>query len=209
VGIERALISVYDKAGILEFARLLVELGTEVVSTGGTAKLLRDAGLPVRDVAELTGWPEMLGGRVKTLHPRVHGGILFRRNNPNDLSQVLEHGIPRIDLVVVNLYPFEATAAKKALTVAELIENIDIGGPAMVRSAAKNFESVAVVTDAADYDAIAAELRGDRHALEELVRLPLDQLVHPAGSCAKSLCHNLRLRRPDHHATRAARRGRK
>jgi len=162
VGIERALISVYDKAGILEFARLLVELGTEVVSTGGTAKLLRDAGLPVRDVAELTGWPEMLGGRVKTLHPRVHGGILFRRNNPNDLSQVLEHGIPRIDLVVVNLYPFEATAAKKALTVAELIENIDIGGPAMVRSAAKNFESVAVVTDAADYDAIAAELRGSR-----------------------------------------------
>ncbi|MBI1750715.1 MAG: bifunctional phosphoribosylaminoimidazolecarboxamide formyltransferase/IMP cyclohydrolase [Acidobacteria bacterium] len=160
--IERALISVFDKTGILKFSRQLVDLGIEVVSTGGTAKMLRDAGLRVRDVAELTGWPEMLGGRVKTLHPRVHGGILYRRANADDQAQVLEHGIPRIDLVVVNLYPFEATAARPDLTPAELIENIDIGGPTMVRSAAKNLESVAVVTDPADYGAVAAELRPGR-----------------------------------------------
>jgi phosphoribosylaminoimidazolecarboxamide formyltransferase/IMP cyclohydrolase len=159
VGIERTLISVYDKTGVLDFSRQLVELGIEVISTGGTAKLLRDAGLPVRDVAELTGWPEMLGGRVKTLHPKVHGGILYRRSNPDDQAQVLQHGIPRIDMVVVNLYPFEATAARPGLTSSELIENIDIGGPAMIRSAAKNFESVAVVTDQGDYADVAAELK--------------------------------------------------
>ena len=160
--IERALLSVFDKTGILDFARQLAGLGIEIVSTGGTAKLLREAGLPVRDVAELTGWPEMLGGRVKTLHPRVHGGILYRRANAGDLAQVLEHGIPRIDLVVVNLYPFEATAARPDLTPGELIENIDIGGPTMIRSAAKNCESVAVVTDPADYAAVAAELQPNR-----------------------------------------------
>ncbi len=156
--IERALISVFDKTGILDFARQLAGLGIEIVSTGGTAKLLREAKVSVRDVAELTGWPEMLGGRVKTLHPRVHGGILYRRMNTDDQRQVLEHGIPRIDLVVVNLYPFEATAAHPDMTPADLIENIDIGGPSMIRSAAKNFESVAVVTDPADYAAVAAEL---------------------------------------------------
>lgn len=159
---ERALLSVFDKTGILDFARKLSDLGIELVSTGGTARLLREAGLPVRDVAELTGWPEMLGGRVKTLHPRVHGGILYRRENAGDQAQVLEHGIPRIDLIVVNLYPFEATAARPDLTPGELIENIDIGGPAMIRSAAKNFESVAVLTDPADYDAVAAELQSKR-----------------------------------------------
>ena len=130
----------------------------EIVSTGGTAKLLREAGLTVRDVADLTGWPEMLGGRVKTLHPKVHGGILFRRGRADDREQIGKHGIAPVDLVVVNLYPFEATAARPDLTVDELIENIDIGGPAMVRSAAKNFESVAVVTDPADYPALAKEL---------------------------------------------------
>ena len=130
----------------------------EIVSTGGTAKLLREAGLTVRDISDLTGWPEMLGGRVKTLHPKVHGGILFRRSEPGDRDQMRQQGIAPIDLVVVNLYPFEATAARPDLTVEELIENIDIGGPAMVRSAAKNFESVAVVTDPADYAALAAEL---------------------------------------------------
>jgi phosphoribosylaminoimidazolecarboxamide formyltransferase/IMP cyclohydrolase len=162
VGIERALISVYDKTGVIEFARQLTGAGIEIVSTGGTAKLLREAGVAVRDVADLTGWPEMLGGRVKTLHPKVHGGILFRRPLEEDRKQAAQHGIAPIDLVVVNLYPFEATAAKAGLTAEELIENIDIGGPTMVRSAAKNFESVAVVTDPADYARVAAELGAKR-----------------------------------------------
>jgi phosphoribosylaminoimidazolecarboxamide formyltransferase / IMP cyclohydrolase len=156
---ERALISVYDKTGIVDFARELTSLGVEVVSTGGTAGLLRDAGIRVRDVADLTGWPEMLGGRVKTLHPKVHGGILFRRGKIEDRQQAAGHGIVPIDLVVVNLYPFAATARKPGVTPDELIENIDIGGPAMVRSAAKNFQSVGVLTDPADYTAVTSELR--------------------------------------------------
>jgi phosphoribosylaminoimidazolecarboxamide formyltransferase/IMP cyclohydrolase len=172
VGIERALISVSDKTGVVEFARGLAAHGIEIVSTGGTAKLLREAGIKVRDVAELTGWPEMLGGRVKTLHPKVHGGILFRRGNADDGKQTAEHGIVPIDMVVVNLYPFEATAAKANLTPEELIENIDIGGPSMVRSAAKNFESVAVVTDPADYPKILEEL-GDQRELTLVRRLEL------------------------------------
>jgi phosphoribosylaminoimidazolecarboxamide formyltransferase / IMP cyclohydrolase len=162
LAIERALISVYDKSGVAEFARELASLAIEIVSTGGTAKLLRDAGISVRDVSELTGWPEMLGGRVKTLHPKVHGGILFQRGKPEDRKQTAEHAIQPIDLVVVNLYPFSATAAKPRVTPEELIENIDIGGPAMIRSAAKNFQSVGVVTDPADYVEIAAELRAGR-----------------------------------------------
>ena len=160
--IERALISVYDKTGLLEFACRLAALGVEIISTGGTAKLLREAGLQARDVVELTGWPEMLGGRVKTLHPKVHGGILFRRGNAGDRKQAAERGITPIDLVVVNLYPFEATAAQDGLDAQELIENIDIGGPALVRSAAKNFESVAVVVDPADYPHVARELEAAR-----------------------------------------------
>jgi phosphoribosylaminoimidazolecarboxamide formyltransferase / IMP cyclohydrolase len=162
MAIERALISVYDKTGIVEFARELASLSVEIVSTGGTAKLLREAGVAVRDVAELTGWPEMLGGRVKTLHPKVHGGILFQRDKTGDRAQVAEYGIGPIDLVVVNLYPFSATAATPGVTAAQLIENIDIGGPAMVRSAAKNFQSVGVVTDPADYLAIVRELHDQR-----------------------------------------------
>src|SRR5713226_5426095 len=158
VPVERALVSVYDKTGLVEFVRQLAARGVEIVSTGGTAKALREAGVPVRDVSELTGWPEMLGGRVKTLHPKVHGGILFRRGDAGDRQQAAGHAIAPIDLVVVNLYPFEATAAKPGLTPEELIENIDIGGPTMVRSAAKNFESVAVGTDPADYAAVAAEI---------------------------------------------------
>jgi len=172
VAIERALISVYDKTGVADLARELASLGIEIVSTGGTAKLLRDAGIAVRDVAELTGWPEMLGGRVKTLHPKVHGGILFQRGKAEDRKQVTEHGIGPIDLVVVNLYPFSATAAKPGVTAEELIENIDIGGPAMVRSAAKNFQSVGVVTDAADYPAIVRELR-EKRELSLATRLSL------------------------------------
>ena len=156
--VQRALISVFDKIGIVDFAKKLASFRIEILSTGGTAKLLREAGIAVRDVSEFTGWPEMLGGRVKTLHPKVHGGLLFRRNLPEDQKQAAEHGIAPIDLVVVNLYPFEATAAKKDLTAEELIENIDIGGPTMLRSAAKNFESVTVITDPTDYDRVAREL---------------------------------------------------
>jgi phosphoribosylaminoimidazolecarboxamide formyltransferase/IMP cyclohydrolase len=159
MAIARALISVYDKTGIVEFARELASLSVEIVSTGGTAKLLRQAGVAVRDVSELTGWPEMLGGRVKTLHPKVHGGILFQRDKAGDRAQVAEYEIGPIDLVIVNLYPFSATAATAGVTAEELIENIDIGGPAMVRSAAKNFQSVGVVTEHADYPAVLAELQ--------------------------------------------------
>jgi phosphoribosylaminoimidazolecarboxamide formyltransferase / IMP cyclohydrolase len=157
VRIERALVSVHEKKGIVEFTRALEQAGVEVVSTGGTAKLLRESGVRAREVAELTGWPEMLGGRVKTLHPKVHGGILFRRNRPEDGDETRKHGIAPIDLVVVNLYPFEATASRAGVSAEELIENIDIGGPAMIRSAAKNFESVAVVTDPADYAGLLDE----------------------------------------------------
>ena len=148
----------FDKSGIVEFAKRLAALKIEILSTGGTAKLLREAGVSVRDVSDFTGWPEMLGGRVKTLHPKVHGGLLFRRRNAEDQKQAAEHGIAPIDLVVVNLYPFEATAAKAGLTAEELIENIDIGGPTMLRSAAKNFESVTVVTDPEDFERVAKEL---------------------------------------------------
>ena len=178
---ERALISVFDKTGIVEFAKRISALRIEILSTGGTAKLLRDAKIPVRDVAEFTGWPEMLGGRVKTLHPKVHGGLLFRRHNPGDRKQAAEHGLAPIDLVVVNLYPFEATAAKSDLTSEELIENIDIGGPAMLRSAAKNFESVTVVTEPADYHRVAAELEANREVSLE-TRLELARKVFAATS---------------------------
>lgn len=171
--VQRALVSVFDKTGVVEFAQALAALGIEIVSTGGTARLLRDAGVPVRDVAELTGWPEMLGGRVKTLHPKVHGGILYRRGEEGDRKQTEEHGIAPIDLVAVNLYPFEATAARADLTPEVLIENIDIGGPTMVRSAAKNFESVAVVTDPADYARIAEELKANNRSLSLTTRLEL------------------------------------
>jgi len=162
MAVERALISVFDKTGIVEFAKRLASLRIEILSTGGTSKLLREAGVAVRDVADFTGWPEMLGGRVKTLHPKVHGGLLYRRKHPEDQKQAAEHHIAPIDLVVVNLYPFEATAAKQGLSAEELIENIDIGGPTMLRSAAKNFESVTVVTDPDDYARVAGELETAR-----------------------------------------------
>ncbi|GAC1432254.1 MAG: bifunctional phosphoribosylaminoimidazolecarboxamide formyltransferase/IMP cyclohydrolase [Terriglobales bacterium] len=156
--IQRALLSVTDKSGLVEFARKLVALDVELISTGGTAKLLRDAAISVKDISELTGFPEMLDGRVKTLHPKVHGGILHRRENANHRAAVAEHGIQPIDMVVVNLYAFEKTAAKPGVHLEELIENIDIGGPSMIRSAAKNFNDVAIVTSAGDYAVIAAEL---------------------------------------------------
>jgi phosphoribosylaminoimidazolecarboxamide formyltransferase/IMP cyclohydrolase len=163
--IQRAILSVTDKAGLVDFARKLSTLGIELISTGGTAKLLRDSRIPVKDISELTGFPEMLDGRVKTLHPKVHGGILHRRENPGHAAAVAEHGIQPIDMVVVNLYAFERTAAKPGVAFEELIENIDIGGPSMIRSAAKNFHDVAVVTSPSDYQAIAEELNRSHGAL--------------------------------------------
>jgi len=181
MSVERALLSVFDKTGIVEFAGKLAAMKIEILSTGGTAKLLRDEGVPVKDVSEFTGWPEMLGGRVKTLHPKVHGGLLYRRNHAEDLKQAKEHGIAPIDLVVVNLYPFEETAAKAYLPAEELIENIDIGGPTMLRSAAKNFESVTVVCDPADYERVAAELEANRDTSPAL-RLELARKVFATTS---------------------------
>ncbi|MBI5280648.1 MAG: bifunctional phosphoribosylaminoimidazolecarboxamide formyltransferase/IMP cyclohydrolase [Candidatus Solibacter usitatus] len=157
--VKRALLSVTDKSGLLDFAKGLAALGCELISTGGTAKMLRDSGLDVKDVSEVTGFPEMLDGRVKTIHPRIAAGLLARRGLPEHMAALAEHGIGTIDMVVVNLYEFEKIAAKKDAPVEELIENIDIGGPTMIRAAAKNFEDVAVVTSAADYPAILAELQ--------------------------------------------------
>lgn len=154
-----ALISVSDKTGVLEFARELHALGIKLLSTGGTAKLLAEHGLPVTEVAELTGFPEMLDGRVKTLHPKVHGGLLARRDLPEHMAALQAHQIDTIDLLVVNLYPFEATVAKPGCTLEDAIENIDIGGPAMVRSAAKNWKDVGVLTDASQYAVVLAELK--------------------------------------------------
>jgi len=157
--IERALLSVSDKAGLVEFARVLVEQGVELVSTGGTREAIAKAGLPVKDVSELTKFPEMLDGRVKTLHPFVHAGLLARRDDPGHQRTMAEHGIPLIDLVVCNLYPFAKVAASPHATVHEVIENIDIGGPTMVRAAAKNYAAVGIVTDAGQYADLADELR--------------------------------------------------
>ena len=157
-----ALLSVSDKTGIVEFARALHALGIQLLSTGGTAQLLAKEGLPVTEVAEVTQFPEMLDGRVKTLHPKVHGGLLARRDVPAHMAALKEHGIDTIDLLVVNLYPFEATVAKRGCTLADAIENIDIGGPAMVRSAAKNWKDVGVVTSADQYDAVLAELKAGK-----------------------------------------------
>ncbi len=155
----RALISVSDKTGVVDLARNLHDLGIKLVSTGGTAALLAQAGLPVTEVAEMTDFPEMLDGRVKTLHPRVHGGLLARRDVPEHMAALQAHAIETIDILVVNLYPFEATVAKPGCTLEEAIENIDIGGPAMVRSAAKNWKDVAVLTDASQYEAVVQEIR--------------------------------------------------
>jgi phosphoribosylaminoimidazolecarboxamide formyltransferase/IMP cyclohydrolase len=173
--IKQALISVSDKTGIVEFARGLAGFGVALISTGGTARLLRDAGLKVTEVADHTGFPEMLDGRVKTLHPKVHGGILARRDVPGHLAELGKAGIPAIDLVAVNLYPFAAAVARPGGTLAEAIENIDIGGPAMVRSAAKNYEHVAVVTDPADYQPVLKEMAAAAGALGAEMRFRLAQ----------------------------------
>jgi phosphoribosylaminoimidazolecarboxamide formyltransferase/IMP cyclohydrolase len=168
--IERALLSVTDKTGLVDFARVLAGFDVELVSTGGTAKALREAGLTVLDISDLTGFPEMLDGRVKTLHPGVHGGILYRRDDEEHVKAVAEQGIAAIDMVVVNLYAFEKTASKPGVEFAEVIENIDIGGPSMLRSAAKNFEDVAVVSSVAEYGVLIAELKEHNGALSAETR---------------------------------------
>ena len=170
---RRALLSVSDKTGLVLFAQGLAELGFELIASGGTAEALRKAGLAVVDVAQLTGSPEMLGGRVKTLHPRVHGGLLARRDHAGDQRDIEANGIATIDLVAVNLYPFEATVAKPETSLAEAIEQIDIGGPSMIRSAAKNQAWVGVVVDPNDYPAVLAELRGPQRALSDATRRAL------------------------------------
>jgi len=156
--VSTALISVTDKSGIVEFARSLEKLGVEILSTGGTARTLRDGGIKVLDISEYTGFPEMMDGRVKTLHPKVHGGLLGRRDNQQDIQMMEKHGIRSIDLVVVNLYQFELTVAKEGCTLEEAVENIDIGGPSMIRSAAKNFKDVTVITGPSDYSRVLQEI---------------------------------------------------
>ncbi len=176
--IERALISLSDKTGAVEFARELAALGVQIISTGGTAKALREAGLDVTDVSAVTGFPEMMDGRVKTLHPKIHGAFLALRDNEEHVASMREHGIEPIDLVVINLYPFEQTVAKDGVSLEEAVENIDIGGPAMIRSASKNWRSVAVVTDPRLYDGIIEELKANDAQLSMQTRQRLAALAY-------------------------------
>ena len=180
MAIQQALLSVSDKKGIVEFAQGLVARGVKLLSTGGTAKLLAEAGLPVTEVSDYTGFPEMMDGRVKTLHPKVHGGILGRRGTDDEVMN--QHGIERIDMVVVNLYPFAATVANPNCTLADAIENIDIGGPTMVRSAAKNHKDVAIVVNNNDFDAILAEMDQNQNelTLETRFNLAIKAFEHTA-----------------------------
>lgn len=181
--IKRAIISVSNKKDLLEFAKALNSMGIEILSTGGTAKTLRDAGISVKDVSEYTGFPEMLDGRLKTLHPRIHGGLLSRRSNPKDMEEIRKHGIDTIEMVVVNLYPFEETISKPGVSFAEAIENIDIGGPAMLRSASKNFQDVAVIVDPSDYEKVLKEMKSLNGDLSYATRLELAKKVfrHTSG----------------------------
>ena len=181
IRIDRALVSVSDKTGLAELSQALHEMGVELISTGGTAIFLRERKIPVIDVSEYTGFPEILDGRVKTLHPKIHGGLLGMRDKPSHQAQMKEQNIQPIDMVVVNLYPFRETAAREGATYPEVIEQIDIGGPSMIRSAAKNHASVAVVTDPRDYGWIVEELKNSRRRLERR------DAIHPGS---KSVCRN-------------------
>ena len=172
--IKRALVSVSDKTGVVEFAKKLHEAGVEIVSTGGTMKAIKEAGIPVMYVSDVTGFPEIMDGRVKTLNPYIHGGILAVRDNPSHVQAMKEHKITPIDMVVVNLYPFRQTIEKPDVKLAEAIENIDIGGPAMIRAAAKNFKFVTVVTNPGRYDQIAEAIAKDG-CVSGMLRMPLAQ----------------------------------
>ena len=180
--IERAIISVTDKSGVVDFANSLSGLGVQILSTGGTARALREGGILVTDISDYTGFPEMMDGRVKTLHPKVHGGLLGLRDNPAHLEMMKVHGIKPIDMVVVNLYQFEKTVAKEGVTLEEAIENIDIGGPSMLRSSAKNFRYVTVIIDPADYEVVLREMKetGGETTLKTRFRLAqkVFQLTH-------------------------------
>ena len=177
----RALVSVSDKRGVVEFATALKELGWEIIATGGTMTTLRAAGLEITNISDVTGFPEICEGRVKTLHPKVHGGLLARRDSEDHMAQLAENGIETIDMVCVNLYPFEATIAKEGVTMEDAVENIDIGGPSMLRSAAKNFASVTVVCDPSDYDTILAEIReGGNTKAETRLKLSAKAYTHTA-----------------------------
>ncbi|HEX5035077.1 MAG TPA: bifunctional phosphoribosylaminoimidazolecarboxamide formyltransferase/IMP cyclohydrolase, partial [bacterium] len=180
--IQRALLSVSDKTGIVELARYLAERGVEILSTGGTEKLLRESGLKVIPIGDYTGFPEMMDGRVKTLHPKIHGGILNIRKNPEHQKAMTGQGIKPIDLVVVNLYPFAQTVAKPGVHFEEAIENIDIGGPSMLRAAAKNFEDVTVVVDSADYDKLKLEL--ENKGMETTRELRFELAIKVFSACA-------------------------
>ena len=188
--ITQALISVSDKSGVLEFARGLHQLGVKILSTGGTAKLLADNQIPVTEVADYTGFPEMLDGRVKTLQPKVHAGILARRDLPEHMATLKQHDIPTIDLVVVNLYPFAATIAKPGCTLEDAIENIDIGGPTMVRAAAKNHGHVAIVTDPADYADVLAEMQTNQGAVSDATRFDLAKKAFSHTAAYDSMISN-------------------
>jgi phosphoribosylaminoimidazolecarboxamide formyltransferase/IMP cyclohydrolase len=175
--INRAIISLSDKTGIADFARELQSFGVQILSTGGTAKALRESGLKVMDVSDYTGFPEMLDGRVKTLHPKIHGGLLGIRDNPEHAQKMKDHGIQEIDMVVVNLYPFEATVAKPSCTVEEAIENIDIGGPSMLRAAAKNYPYVTVIVDPSDYKIVLEEMKKNRGSVSRETNFRLAKKV--------------------------------
>jgi phosphoribosylaminoimidazolecarboxamide formyltransferase/IMP cyclohydrolase len=176
--IQRAILSVTDKSGLLEFALKLQEFGVETLSTGGTARMLREGGVVVQDVSEFTGFPEMLDGRVKTLHPKVHAGILAQRHNPEHMKTMADHHLKVIDMVVVNLYAFEKTVAREGCTLEEAIENIDIGGPTMLRAAAKNYRDVAVVVEPGDYGAIIEEMKSNDGQLSSDTRFRLAKKVY-------------------------------
>ena len=176
--IKRVLISLSDKTGAVDFGNSLVKLGAEIISTGGTAAALRQAGLNVKDVSDVTGYPEMMDGRVKTLHPKIHGAFLALRDNENHVASMNEHGIEPIDMVVVNLYPFEETISKAGVPLEEAVENIDIGGPAMIRSASKNWRDVAVVTDPRLYDGLIEEMQANEGALSLETRQRLAVLAY-------------------------------
>jgi len=175
--IQRAIVSVTDKTGVVDFVKALAAFGIQILSTGGTAKALREGGLAVTDISAYTGFPEMLDGRVKTLHPKVHGGLLGVRDNPEHVKVMKEHGILNIDMVVINLYRFEKTVAAQGVTLEDAVENIDIGGPAMLRSAAKNYRDVTVLVDPADYEPVLAEMKETGGATSLRTRFSLAKKV--------------------------------
>lgn len=198
IRIGLALVSVSDKTGLLELASDLASMGVEIISTGGTARALRDKGIPVKEVSEITGFPEMLHGRVKTLHPKIHGGILARRDLPSHMEELQSHGIRPIDLVIVNLYPFEETVKRLECSEQEAMEQVDIGGPCLIRAAAKNYQSVVVVVDPNDYGRVLAEMKGSggfvsRKTSRELATKAFERTSNYDSAIARWMKGNIQL----------------